>query len=123
MDHLGAGRRTSRLYGKIFNGGQEYGGLDSQQSFDPILPAGPKRTYTVESFQHPQDNKHLEYEKVELGDMGTPNPAQTFGSSLEGPKPAIRTGFWPNSYKLLPHLAASAVTVAVVQLSFRNEYW
>ena len=122
MDHLGAGRRTSRsMYGKLFNVGQEQG-LESSQSLDPILPAGPKRTYTVEGFSVPRD-QHFEYEKVELGDISTPNPAQTFGHSLEGPKEAIRTGFWPNSYKLLPHLAASAVTVAVVQLSFRNEYW
>ena len=121
MDHLGAGRRSSRLYGKLFNVGQEQG-FDSQQSLDPILPAGPKRTYTVEGFAQPQE-QYFEYEKVELGDISTPNHAQTYGSSLEGPKEAIRTGFWPNSYKLAPHLAASAVTVAVVQLSFRNEYW
>ncbi len=123
MDQFGAGRRTSRsLYGKLFNVAQEQGGFESQQSLDPILPAGPKRTYTVESFSTPQ-KQFLNYEKVELGEASTPNHAQTFGTSLEGPKEAIRTGFWPNSYKLLPHLAASAVTIAVIQLSFRNEYW
>jgi hypothetical protein len=123
MDHSGAGRRVSRsLYGKLFNVTPEQGGNDSQIDLDPILPAGPKRTYTVQSFASPQE-RFVEYEKVELSDAPTPNHAQTFGQSLEGPKEAIRMGFWPNSYKLLPHFAAAAVTVAVVQLSFRNEYW
>ena len=123
MDQLGAGRRTSRsLYGKLFNVAHERDGFESQQSLDPILPAGPKRTYTVESFSSPQE-QYRNYEKVELGEVSTPKHAQTFGTSLEGPKEAIRTGFWPNSYKLLPHFVASAVTIAVIQLSFRNEYW
>ncbi|EXJ59259.1 hypothetical protein A1O7_06691 [Cladophialophora yegresii CBS 114405] len=95
---------------------------ESQHSLDPILAAVPKRTYTVQSFTSPPD-RLFEYEKVELGDASTPNHAQTFGQSPEGPKQAIRTGFWPNSYKLLPHFAAGAISVAVVQLSFRNEYW
>ncbi|ETI21782.1 hypothetical protein G647_05851 [Cladophialophora carrionii CBS 160.54] len=95
---------------------------DSQHSLDPIFPAGPKRTYTVQSFTNPPD-RFFEYEKVELADATTPNHAQTFGQSIEGPKEAIRVGFWPNSYKLLPHFAAGAISVAVVQLSFRNEYW
>ena len=122
MNHLGAGSRSSRsLYGKIVNVAHEQIGFDSQQSLEPIIPAA-KRTYTVQSVSSPQE-RFLEYEKVELGDVSTPKPAHTFGRSLEAPKEAIRKGlFWRNSHKLLPHLAAGAVTAAVVQLSFRNEY-
>jgi hypothetical protein len=109
------------MYGKLFNVAPEQSTLDSQHSLNPILPSA-KRTYTVEDLSSPQ-NTFVEYEKVKLGDLPTPNHAQTFGNSLEGPKEAIRTGFWPNSYKLLPHLAGSIVTIAVVQLSFKNEYW
>ncbi|KIW91052.1 uncharacterized protein Z519_07946 [Cladophialophora bantiana CBS 173.52] len=122
MNHVGAGRRASRsLYGKLFNIVPEQAALDSQQSLDPIIPAA-KRSYTVQSLSSPHE-RFIEYEKVELPDLSTPNPAPTFGRSLEAPKEAIRQGFWPNSYKLVPHLAASAVTAAVVQLSFRNQYW
>lgn len=122
MESYGAGRRSSRsIYGKLFHVGHEHAGFDSQQSIDPILPAA-KKTYTLESFQSPQERLGA-YEKIELGDLATPQPAQTFGQSLEAPKEAIRRGFWGNSYKLLPHLGASAITLAVAQLSFRNEYW
>ncbi|KIX95139.1 uncharacterized protein Z520_09055 [Fonsecaea multimorphosa CBS 102226] len=124
MNHFGAGRRASRsFYGKLFNVVPEPDALDSQHSLDPIIPAA-KRSYTVQSFSSPQE-RFVEYEKIELSDVSTPNPnpAPTFGQPLEMPKEAIRKGFWPNSHKLLPHLAASAVTVAVVQLSFRNRYW
>lgn len=122
MQSYGAGRRSSRsIYGKLFHVGHEQLGFDSQQSIDPILPAA-KKTYTLDSFQSPQE-RNAAYEKIELGDYPTPQPAQTFGQSLEGPKEAIRKGFWRNSYKLLPHVCASAVTLAVAQLSFRNEYW
>ncbi|KAH0843341.1 hypothetical protein AYO21_10495 [Fonsecaea monophora] len=122
MAHIGAGRRASRsLYGKLFNGGPEPAGLGSQQSLDPIIPAA-KRSYTVESLSSPQE-RYVEYEKIELDNIPTPNPAVTFGQSLEGPKEAIRRGFWANCHKLLPHWVASAVTLAVAQLSFRNRYW
>jgi hypothetical protein len=122
MVHSGTGRRTSRsMYGKLFNVAQDQAGFESQHSLDPIVPAA-KREYTVQSFTSPQE-PFINYEKVDLGDIPIPNHAQTFGRSLEGPKEAIRMGFWHNSYKLLPHLAASAVTVAVVQLSFRKQYW
>ena len=91
MNHLGAGSRSSRsLYGKIFNVAHEQIGFDSQQSLEPIIPAA-KRTYTVQSVSSPQE-RFLEYEKVKLGDVSTPNPAHTFGRSLEAPKEAIRKG-------------------------------
>ncbi|OAP54516.1 hypothetical protein AYL99_10964 [Fonsecaea erecta] len=122
MNHIGAGRRASRsLYGKLFNVVPDPAALDSQHSLDPIVPAA-KRSYTLQSLSSPQE-RFIEYEKIDLGDIPPPNPAQTFGQSLERPKEAIRRGFWPNSHKLLPHLAASAVTIAVVQLSFRDRYW
>ena len=41
----------------------------------------------------------------------------------EVPKEVIRRGIRGNWNKLWPHLAAICVTVAVVQLSFRNVYW
>jgi hypothetical protein len=109
------------MYGKLFNVVPEQNAVESTHSLDPILPA-VKRQYTVQDLASPQE-RFVEYEKVKLGDAPTPNHAQTFGSSLEGPKEAIRLGFWPNSYKLLPHLVGAIVTISVVQLSFRNEYW
>lgn len=44
-------------------------------------------------------------------------------STGELPKLAIRRGLRGNWSKVLPHLAAICVTVAVVQLSFRDVYW
>lgn len=41
----------------------------------------------------------------------------------EVPKVAIKPGFRKNWLKLIPHIAAVTVTVAVCQLSFRNVYW
>lgn len=123
MDLLGAGRRTDRrsMYGQLFNSPLAADALDSQHSLNPIIPSSQSSdiTHTLPRTQE----KFFEYQRVDLNDVGTPYPAQTFGQSLEAPKPAILRGFWPNSYKLFTHLAASAVTVAVVQLSFRNEYW
>ena len=124
MPLYGADDRGSRsIYGKLFNPSQECAGLGSEHSLDPILPPA-KRSDTVQSFSSPNE-PFLRYEKVDLNNNHTPihGPAQTSGGSVEGPKPAIRTGFWSNSSKLIPHLAACAITAAVVQLSFRNQYW
>ena len=122
MAALSAGRRGSRSrYGKLLNLSHEQAEVDSQHSLEPIIPAA-KQAYTIQSFSSPQE-PFKGYDKVGLGDAPIFNTVQTFGNSREGPKEAIRKDFWSNSYKLLPHLAASAVTIAVVQLSFRNEYW
>ncbi|KIW99722.1 uncharacterized protein Z518_11135 [Rhinocladiella mackenziei CBS 650.93] len=126
MDHRGAGRRPlgRSFYSRLFSTPPTPEALDSQHSLNPINPQ-EKSIYTVQSLSNPQEKKHAEYTKVDLSgynDVPTPNPAPTF-SSRESPKQAIKKGIWANSYKLLPHLVASAVTATVVQLSFRNHYW
>jgi hypothetical protein len=120
MEGYGAGRRSDRsMFSNFF--GQPSPGINSIHSVDPILPP-PKRNYTIDSFAGAEAGTTA-YQKIELGDVQAFRPASTAEKSLEGPKVAIRYGFWPNASKLLPHLAAAAVTAAVVQLSFRNEYW
>lgn len=42
---------------------------------------------------------------------------------VEGPKVAIRRGIRGNWMKLVPHILAVCVSLAVCQLSFRNVYW
>jgi hypothetical protein len=120
MEGHGAGRRSDRsMFVKLF--GQPSPGIDSIHTIDPILPSA-KRNYTMDSFVSPGGGATA-YQKIELGDVQSFRPSSTAEKSSEAPKVAIRYGFWPNANKLLPHLAATAVTTAVVQLSFRDEYW
>ncbi|KAJ9639756.1 uncharacterized protein PV06_10843 [Exophiala oligosperma] len=124
MDYFGAGRRQSghSFYAKLFNGSPNSGELGSEHSLTPINPAA-KRNHTVSSFTSAHD-QNFEYTKLEFAnELPSSKSIPSFQETPEKPKQAIRKGFWANSSTLLPHLATSIVTAAVVGLNFRNVYW
>jgi len=85
-----------------------------------------KSAYTVHSLASPPEEKEFSYSNINLtsyGDANSPHLALARNATFERPKPAIYTGFWDNSPKLVPHIIAIGVTASVVQLSFRNHYW
>lgn len=123
MDDLSAGRRPfgRSMYDKLFHLPSTPTTSESQHSLSPIIPPY-KRPYTAETLSSPQE-RLVEYPKAELNGLSSSDPAPTLGASLESPKQAIKKGFWPNSSKLAPHLAAAIITVVVVEINFRNLYW
>ncbi|KIW12790.1 hypothetical protein PV08_07977 [Exophiala spinifera] len=124
MDYFGAGRRQSghSSYAMLFNSASRSGELGSEHSMIPS-DAATKRNYTVTSFTSAHDRK-FEYTKFDFSNELPPSdPISTPQETPEQSKQAIRTGFWANSSKLLPHLVTTAVTAVVVGLNFRNVYW
>jgi hypothetical protein len=128
MEYAGASRRpfSRSLYGRLFNSPPTPGALDSQHSLNRGLTAD-SGTYTLDSLASPEE-KHVAFPKSELNDYRhatplDPQPILDASFERERPKQAIRLGFWANSSKLVPHLAACVITGAVVELSFRNAYW
>ncbi|KIW52060.1 hypothetical protein PV05_07731 [Exophiala xenobiotica] len=121
MDYSGAGHRQSghSLYTKLFNAPPSPGDLDLQEK--PIVSV-TQRSYTVDSFTNLKE-KTIEYAKSDSSDVFSQNPAPLLQELLEQPKQAIRKGFWANSTKLLPHVAASIVIAAVVGINFLDLYW
>ena len=138
MDNIGAGSRSSfrSSYGKLSNIYSSVAPLQSRESLNS-LSAGPdspdvaarseKRLYTtMKSLHDPKLEKQLEDSGVEISQYTNAPSLQTgvaCPGTFENPKPAIYTGFWANGNKIIPHVVAIVVTVAVVQLSFRNHYW
>lgn len=140
MDLPGAGRRSylRASYGQFFNPYTAHVPLESQDALNPNSPVSPlppspnptsrpiKSAYTVDSLASPPEGKEFSYSNINLtsyGDTKSPHTALARNATFEQPKPAIYTGFWDNSPKFIPHIIAIGVTVAVVQLSFRNHYW
>ncbi|KAK4949966.1 hypothetical protein LTR10_011808 [Elasticomyces elasticus] len=123
MDGTGAGRRplSRSLYDRLFNIPPTPNTSDSQHSLSPIIPPYG-RSYTVDSLTSPQE-RLVEFTKSELNDLPPTNPAPIPSAIQESPKQAIKKGFWANSSKLLPHLAAAIITLVVVQINLRNLYW
>jgi len=118
-------RRFPRLgrnyvYSKIFRSPAQQEAVSSQHSLSPIV----KRVGTTRG----PVEKQFNYAGLQLDDVNDlptaiSSVAPAYTTSLERPKPAIQKGLRANFTKLVPHLTAIAVTVAVVQLSFRNQYW
>lgn len=139
MDLLRSGRRSYlRASNGQFNPYAAHIPLESQDALNPGSPVSPlptspnpgpspiKPAYTIENLAITSDEKGTSYTNINLStynDSKEPNPFLARQDTIENPKPAIYTGFWDNSPKLVPHLVAILVTVAVVQLSFRNHYW
>ncbi|KAI1615976.1 hypothetical protein EDD37DRAFT_646177 [Exophiala viscosa] len=122
MDGSGAGRRplSRSLYDRLFNIPPTPNTSDSQHILSPIIPPY-HRSYTVDSLTSPQE-RFVEFTKTESNDV-PPMSVPISNALLESPKQAIKKGFWANSSKLLPHLAASVITLVVVEINFRSLYW
>lgn len=138
MDLLRAGRRSYlRASNGQLNPYAAHIPLESHDALNPsspVSPLPPSPDPISSSIKHTYDDGHaitseekgFPYSNINLTNQNNangPNTPLVRQATFENPKPAIYTGFWENSPKLLPHFIANLVTATVVQLSFRNHYW
>ncbi|RVX73117.1 hypothetical protein B0A52_02244 [Exophiala mesophila] len=88
-----------------------------------LVTPSPGDPFTFESTFTDQIEKRKKAPALDSLQPESSEPRIERADTLERPKPAIVKGLRANYRKFIPHLASIIVTTAVVQLSFRKQYW